>query len=729
VIPLPHKRKGPILEGWQSLVLSDAELAEHFSGRWPTNFGLLLGDVAQGLVDIDLDDPTAVALAPDFLPTTGAVFGRASNPRSHWLYRAPGLATKKFEDTQATLVEIRSTGCQTMAPGSTHPGGEPVRWNSEGEPAPNEPEALARCAARLAACCLLARHWPGAKSKQRHDTALALSGTLLQSDWTVEEAEHFMKHVVRAAGDDELKDRLGTVRDTAKALEQGEPVTGLGKLKELISPQVVAKMARWLDLAAAKAPARQDCTDTANGERFARDHGRELRYCYKQRAWYAWDGARWQPDARGDVERRAMATARGILTEVAAQPPSKQVALTKHSIRSQDRSRLEAMAWAARPELAISPDEFDPDPWLLNCRNGTLDLRTGELHPHDRDAYLTKLVPVDYRADATCPRWTQFLGEVMGDDADMVGFLQRMVGYALTGSTGEQCFFLLHGGGANGKSTFVETLGKMLGDYARPTEFRTLEARKSSDAVRNDLAALRGLRLVTSVEVGRHKRLDEALVKQLTGSDTITARFLYGEFFDFRPEFKLFLAANNKPVVQGTDEGIWRRVKLVPFEVTIPPERRDRALGAALLAELPGILAWAVQGCLRWQSAGLQPPARVNAATEEYRQESDSLGDFLNTECERGPGLAVAAADLYHAYERWAENSGVDALAANVFGMAMKERGFWSGSEHDPAKRKTVRRYRGVCLKPRQEYAVPAKKVPPGMDLRATAYTQPDDWR
>jgi len=201
-------------------------------------------------------------------------------------------------------------------------------------------------------------------------------------------------------------------------------------------------------------------------------------------------------------------------------------------------------------------------------------------------------------------------------------FMQRAVGYALTGDVGEQCLFVMWGTGANGKSTFVETLHALLGDYAQKAEMRTL-LHRDTDTVRNDLARLRGARLVSAVEIGRGKRLNEELVKELTGGDTITARFLVREYFEFRPEFKLFLAVNHKPQIHGTDEAIWRRVKLVPFNVYIPPEERDKALGGKLRAELPGILNWALEGCLEWQRGGLREPEEVIAATADYRREQD----------------------------------------------------------------------------------------------------------
>jgi len=232
--------------------------------------------------------------------------------------------------------------------------------------------------------------------------------------------------------------------------------------------------------------------------------------------------------------------------------------------------------------------------------------------------------------------------------------------------------FLLHGTGANGKSTFIETILYLLGEYARPTEFRTFLT-KESESVRNDLAALVGIRFVSAVEVGEGKQLDEAVIKQVTGGDTITTRFLFKEFFDFKPRFKLWLAANSKPEIRGVDEAIWRRVLLIPFEVTIPKEDRDHALGSRLKDEGPGILAWAVEGLRAWQKDGLKPPEKIIAATEEYREEQDFLGPFLDEKFEKGENLFVSSAELNIVYEIYA---GRDAVKPRTLARMLKARGF-----------------------------------------------------
>jgi len=272
--------------------------------------------------------------------------------------------------------------------------------------------------------------------------------------------------------------------------------------------------------------------------------------------------------------------------------------------------------------FAVKADAFDQNPMLLNVLNGTFELKTGELRPHDQRDRITKICPVEYREDALCPTWLAFLDRIFNGNADLIGFVQRAIGYSLTGSTQEQCFLLLWGEGSNGKSTMLELLRDVLGDYADNASTDALMV-SSGRGTENDIAKLKGARLVTASESGEGRRLDEERVKRLTGGDTISARFLYREWFEYRPQFKLWLAVNNRPEVRGTDHAIWRRVRLIPFEVVIPDDDQDKELPAKLRAEAPGILRWAVEGCLAWQKEKLNPPKAITSATTEYRSEQN----------------------------------------------------------------------------------------------------------
>ena len=331
---------------------------------------------------------------------------------------------------------------------------------------------------------------------------------------------------------------------------------------------------------------------------------------------------------------------------------------------------------------------------MLNVTNGTLNLKNGELRSHIREDLITKLVPIDYSPEATCPRWLQFLEQITDGDDDLTRFLQKSVGYSLTASIREQCFFILHGTGANGKSTFVNVVSALLGDYAIHTRSETLLIGRG-DQIANDIARLDGARFVAAGEIELGRRLAEGLVKQMTGGDKLTGRFLYHEFFDFEPRFKLWLAVNHTPRVSGTDDAVWRRIRLVPFSVTIPEGRQDRDLEEKLKQELPGILAWAVEGCELWQTEGLKSPKAVAAATQAYRDDSDVIAAFIHEKCQTGRTCEISKADLYNAFVKWCLESGDDATSKREFGRCIAERGYKDDRKGDSRTRTWV----GIKLK------------------------------
>jgi DNA primase catalytic core len=419
-------------------------------------------------------------------------------------------------------------------------------------------------------------------------------------------------------------------------------------------------------------------TDLGNAKRFVLRHGENLRYCLTKGAWLVWDGIRWKPDSTGEVDRLAKATVLSVYGEAnGTKDRTKRQALAKHAARSEGEGRIRAMISLAEtePGIPVESNELDADPWLFNCNNGTLDLRTGELRPHRREDLITKLAPVDYDPNAKCPKCDAFLDRIMGGNAKLVRFIQKAVGYALTGDTREQCFFILYGTGANGKSTFIETVRSMLGDYARQTDFRTFTPHRG-ESPRNDIARLAGARFVSAVEAESGQPLAEALVKQVTGGDTVTARFLYGEFFEFTLVLKFFLAVNHKPRIGGTDNAIWRRVKMIPFDVTIPEEEQDKTLKEKLKQELPGILRWAVEGCLAWQrEEGLGDPEEVRRATGAYKEEMDPLAGFIADKCGISGDSEATAGELYEEYSAWCDRNGETPLGKREFGVKLRERG------------------------------------------------------
>ena len=513
--------------------------------------------------------------------------------------------------------------------------------------------------------------------------------------WRAEYNEHLAKRVVYILPDNDDAGRAHaaavaeSLHDIAQAVKivnlPGLPDKGdvsdwldAGHTKDKLEREcLLAPM--WQPAAVTAGPARLD--DTGNSERFTAQHGDNVRYDHSTGHWYMWAGSHWRRDDDGGIQRLAKATARAIYEEAAAAAKAgsdEQAAqLSKWARTSAAESRRNAMLNLARAELpvAVTHDRFNRHDLLLNCLNGTIDLAAGEVRPHDRGDLLTYVLPVEYDPAAGCPTWIHFLWRITNYDDDLIDFLARAVAYTLTGQTTEQCLFFLYGRGANGKSTFIETIMALMGDLGHKARAQIL-MQDERGRVPNEVAALAGKRLVVASELADGGRLNEGMIKDLTGGDSMSARFLYGEPFTFKPTFKLWLYGNHKPTITGTDDGIWRRVRLIPFTVQIPEGERDSTLPAKLRGELPGILAWAVRGWQAFHREGLPVPTAVRAATADYRIESDILGKFLDDRCNVGDGLTAEAGKLYTAYTEWATENGIRAQSNVRFAKALTERGF-----------------------------------------------------
>lgn len=442
------------------------------------------------------------------------------------------------------------------------------------------------------------------------------------------------------------------------------------------------------------APISINKSDLGNARRFVALHGSKLRYVPKWGKWLVWDGTHWKPDSIGDVERRAKDVPRLIYAEAAKiSNRDERRQMARWGLSTENSSRLANLVRTARsePGIPVDPEQLDSDNFLLGCANGVFDLRTFDLLPHSPELLITKQIPVPFVPFAPCPTWRAFLKTITGGNESLEGFLRRAIGYSLTGDTREQCLFFMHGTGANGKSTFINTIKLLLGDYAKQTPTETL-MKKDSGGINNDVAALKGARLIAAIETDEGERLAESFIKQITGGDVVAARFLYGEFFEFVPTFKVWLAGNHKPAVKGVDLGIWRRMRLIPFTVTIPDEQKDRQLPEKLKAELPGILQWAIDGCYEWAEGGLRPPPEVLVATEDYRMEMDIMGNFLNECCVVMPKAWATNADLYKRYTDWCTEVGEMAASQRKFTQRLAQRGFVQD-------RGTVRFWKGIGIK------------------------------
>jgi putative DNA primase/helicase len=415
-------------------------------------------------------------------------------------------------------------------------------------------------------------------------------------------------------------------------------------------------------------------TDVGNAKRFVHQHSGKIRYCWSWGQWLVWDGARWAIDQVGATELLAKRTAKSIFREAENESDHDRCRqLSVWAVKSECGKQLHAMQrWAqSEPGIPVMPSELDNDPWLLNLPNGTLDLQKGILRRHEQLDFITKLCPTEYDPSATCPKWQAFIDRIFEGKPILIGFVQRLLGYCLTGSVQEQVMPIFWGSGANGKSTLLETMLAVLGsDYATSGADELLLV-KRKDTHPTVVADLFGKRLIVASESDENARLNEGLVKRLTGGDQMKARKMRQDNFEFSPTHKIFLLTNHRPQIRGTDDAIWRRLRLVPFSVTIPERERDLGLLDKLKSEASGILAWCVQGCLAWRRDGLGNVPDVQTATAEYREGQDLIGQWLTERCLQGSGFKAKSSQLYESYKGWSREGGCHPVSLQAWGERM----------------------------------------------------------
>lgn len=429
----------------------------------------------------------------------------------------------------------------------------------------------------------------------------------------------------------------------------------------------------------ATVPRLYSLDDMGNAKRFIDLFGEDFRYNYTDRTFLYWDGCRWASDQTGAAERAADISVEAMSAEAEWYEKSDDEdatkAFRKHIKASRSNKSKTNMLKEVQHNMPITPRQLDRHSMAFNVPNGTLSLKSGELVPAKREHFITKLSPVEYTDKSDCPMWRRFLDDIFGGDRELIRYIQKAVGYSMTGDTSEQCVFFLYGTGRNGKSTFLDVLREIFGDYVSNIQPETIMVKNSmGNGINSDIARLKGARMVTTVEPNEGVRLNEGLIKQLTGDDAVTARKLYGNEFEFKPEFKLWMATNHKPIIRGTDDGIWRRIHMVPFTVQIPVDKVDRQLKSKLEREYPAILRWAVEGCLLWQREGLKQPRAVLDMTREYRREMDVISGFLDDRCEVGEGFSAKSSELYAAYSAWCEANTEFKMSNTKFGVEMEKR-------------------------------------------------------
>ena len=420
-------------------------------------------------------------------------------------------------------------------------------------------------------------------------------------------------------------------------------------------------------------------TDITNRDYFLKAFGDKIRYCLMWNKFLLWNGTCWEIDKKGKVEEDCvdfvhhMYRGLRVINDLQLQKD-----FEKHLIKSESFRRIQALVGLLKmsKDIKVSDDELDTDNYLFNVNGITLNLKNGKGFPPEPKNLITKKSKFVYDKEAKCPTWDLFLMQIFNQDKDLIRFVQKAMGYSLSGDVTEQCLFILWGTGANGKSTFLNVLQELFGDYACTTGTETFMKKTSEQS--NDLARLKGIRLVTTTEVEQGKSLSESLIKQITGCDEITARFLYGEYFSFKPTFKIFMATNHKPKIRGADNGIWRRIKMIPFTVTIPPEQRDKTLTEKLIAENSGILNWLIAGYAMWRKEGLGEPDAIREANEEYRMDMDAVGTFVNDCFDIDATLRWRLPNqmLYQTYIKWCNVNNERVMSQKWLTMRMSEKGF-----------------------------------------------------
>jgi len=562
-------------------------------------------------------------------------------------------------------LDLRADGGYVLAPGSIHPSGRVYKWHvapddSNFQTFPNIPDWLGTIL-RTSAVADSGRTRGGSAPSGKVDLG---SGEAIK-----EGGRNVQMHRIASS----LRTRGRSRREILERLRSEN--------ERCKPPLTDSELQTIADSAARYEPQIGDyhLTDSGNAQRLVDIFGDEIVYSNEHGKWLTWTGTKWKTDNSDSILTYAQKTAFSIADEAEKVEDAKlKKKLHAFALKSESLPSLKNSVAIARTQLSVDGSDLDRNLWILNTPNGIVDLRSGELLPHERKEFCTKLTGAEYHPESECPRWLQFLDEITDGDMRLQEYMQRIIGYSLTGDTSEHVWFLLLGNGRNGKSTFLNAVQLMLGDYSSNIRPEAL-LMQGMDKVPNDLAALKGARFTASSETPASRKLNESLIKQLTGGDMVQARFLFREFFEFKPQCKLFLATNYRPNIQGTDVGIWRRTHEVPFPVSIPESECDPNLSNKLEEELSGILAWAVRGCMEWQRKRLSPPEAVQSARAEYYEEMDVVGQFIKEWCKvaempKHSDMREAVKDLYTAYSAWCSENSEDLLTKKAFGIKLTQR-------------------------------------------------------
>jgi putative DNA primase/helicase len=627
--------------------------------------GLITGDASR-IVDIDIDNENALNNARHFLPPTGLRSGRALSPNSHWFYNVveSDRTVQRQTADLGMIVELRGNGSQTMIPPSIHPDGESVEFTSFGHAAQVEWAVLHDRVDELAIATVIGPYWT---KGCRHHLCLALLGVLRRAGWAKDRSEGFIKAIVKAFGDEELSDRLECVETTYSA----KLVNGHRALVEIIGEKNWQSISKWLGCSERPAPERigpikSYKSEVVCAEAFSEHLRGKLLYSDFHEGWFERTNGVYVPIS--DVGLQSLVLDFGKDLE-------KSIHLSELTT-FQSSGKVTGIVRLSRSLLKVAGTEFDTDNDLLGCQNGVLDLRTGQLLKAP-ETVVTKRIATVYDPEAKCPQFLKFLEVIFEGNREVINYVKRCIGYSLQGNVKEQCLFLCIGSGRNGKSTLLNAVGKLMGDYAGALPTAALMDGKNGNNNTYDIANLIGKRLVVFQEGEATNKLAEARVKLLTGGDKISARQIYGKPEEFWPNHKLWFGTNELPRIDGINEAIWRRLKnVIRFPVYIEDSKVDYDLGDKLTKEMSGILNFAIEGYKDWITQGLNPPDSVLREWSDYRNQEDTVEGFIDACCIKDGKTMETTADLHSHYVDWCNNSGCAALSKPSFGKALGIKGY-----------------------------------------------------
>ncbi len=664
--------KHPRISDWPNQASCDSDQIKEWWNQWPnSNIGIVCGEISN-LVVLDVDprhdgDRSLCELEDKvgrFTQTTAVSTGGGS----HFYFRYPG--TNLLKNSTGELgdgLDIKTDGGLIVAPGSLHQSGAFYEWIRGLDQLKSFPKELISYlnnnppSGNIKPATTSLSSVESIPEGRRNDTLFMLGVRLRKKGSDYPQMYNELLDINAKRCNPPLKD--SEVEQIAKSASKPPASDSMkSEIKE-------KEYGLWN-------------TDFGNAREFVDKYGDRIRYDIDDEEWLYWDGIKWRRDPTGlyvmGMAKRLIESLYERAQDIDHQEKANRK--QKHARKSANEARLKAMMSLATtfPNIKVSKDDLDQDPMLITLDNLTIDMRNWKKLKLNPDHLITKQLPFAFDGDARCPKWKNFISQIMDRDQDMINFLQQAIGYSLTGLTIEQCLFFLYGDGRNGKSTFVEVLMHLLGDYSIKSDSKMIMNRSYSSGVPNDLARLCGNRLVVLSEIQEGKRLDEAKLKNLTGSDTVTARFLRKEFFDFKPTHKLWVFGNHKPLINGTDEGIWRRMRLIEFGVTIPKEQVDPQLKQKLLKELPGIFNWAIQGLIDWKENGkqLDVPASIRKDTLAYRSEMDLLQKFLDERCNREATASCSNQLLRKEYQDWCSECDIPPMSSRRMSPKLEQRGF-----------------------------------------------------